>query len=79
MLAIWGYCHCYKAMQVNEKIVKKVISIYEQEYGEKLSMTEGREMTRRLLTFYLKILSPLPSERKEMGLSEIDPDEEWIY
>ena len=66
-------------MQVDNALVQKIVGIYEKEYGEKLSMAEGREMTRRLLTFYLKILSPLPSERKEMGLPEQDPDEEWIY
>ena len=66
-------------MRLDDKKIKELIDIYEKEYGEKLSMAEGREMMQRLLTFYLKILSPLSSERKEMGRPEKDPDNEWIY
>lgn len=51
----------WQGMQTTEKRLKEFQSLYEQEFGEKLSDEEARAMIHRLMALYQIILRPLPS------------------
>lgn len=60
-------------MQIREDALREFIRIYEEEYQERLTVDEAREMASRVLTLYKLLAQPLPGECE--GISEQAEDE----
>lgn len=48
-------------MRISDERVHELIDIYEQEFGETLSLEEARAMASRLVELYLALAEPTPS------------------
>lgn len=53
-------------MNITEPTLHEFIGIYEEEFGERLSVDEAREVASNLIDLYLILLSPTPSEQKAL-------------
>jgi hypothetical protein len=51
-------------MRITDDAVNEFIQLYEEEFGERLSGPEARELASNLCELYLILLSPTPSEQK---------------
>lgn len=49
-------------MSISEERVRDYIRVYKEEFGDDLSLDQGREMLTRLVTLYDLLARPLPDE-----------------
>ena len=52
-------------MNCSQEDLREFIRLYKEECGTEITEDEAREMTARIINLYLKLMEPLPSERKE--------------
>jgi len=50
-------------MKISDPDLKEFITIYQEEFGEKLSLAEASEMAFRLVSLYAQLTKALPSEQ----------------
>lgn len=50
-------------MNINEDNLREFMKAYKEEFGEELSLKDGRKMFARLVRLYQLIYSPLPWEK----------------
>ena len=55
----------HQVMKISDADLHELMAIYQEEYGETLSLAEASEMAFRLVTLYTQIYSPLPGEQKK--------------
>lgn len=51
-------------MKISDPDLQEFIAIYQEEFGEKLSLAEASEITFRLVSLYTQLTKALPSERR---------------
>jgi len=51
-------------MQLDDKDLEEFIRIYEEDFGEKVSLNEARAIAHNLLLLSEKLMEPLPDEKK---------------
>jgi len=49
-------------MSISEERIRDFIRVYKEEFGDDLSVDEGRDMLTRLVTLYRLIARPFPDE-----------------
>lgn len=55
---------CYLfIVQLSDESLEEFIVLYKEETGEELTIPEAREIVSRLVTLYVLLARPLPSER----------------
>ena len=52
-------------MQIEEESVRDYMRLYEEDFGEKLTMEEAREIVTRLVALYEVLCSRLPDEQTQ--------------
>ena len=50
-------------MQISDEALEEFIRLYQEAFGETITLAEAREMARRLVHLYKILLRPLPGER----------------
>jgi len=75
-------------MTFEDKDLNEFLTLYEEEFGEHLSIQDASHMASRLITLYEALARPLPSEKEqftdsvdhakldvEVGLDQADPSQ----
>ena len=52
-------------MAVTDETIKEYIQLYEEDFGETLTMEEAREIVTRLMALYEVLCSPLSGEQTQ--------------
>lgn len=54
-------------MRINDSDLQEFIAIYQEEFGETLSLAEASEFAFRLVNLYTQLTKALPSEQKDVS------------
>lgn len=63
--------HCFSLfgysarMKFSDPDLQEFIAIYQEEFGDTLSLAEASEMAFRLVNLYMQLTKALPSEQKD--------------
>lgn len=62
-------------MKISDADLQEFIAIYQEEFGETLSLTEASEMAFLLVNLYTQLTKALPSEQNVVSTGEDHPPE----
>lgn len=57
-------------MKLSNTDLQEFIAIYQEEFGETLSLAEASEMAFRLVNLYTQLTKTLPSEQKDTSIGD---------
>lgn len=60
-------------MKISATDLQEFIAIYQEEFGETLSLAEASEIAFRLVNLYTQLTKALPSEQKDVASGESSP------
>lgn len=54
-------------MEFSDERIEELRSIYREEYGEEISISDARDLGRQLMTLYRLFMQPLPDGSEPVG------------
>jgi hypothetical protein len=57
-------------MKISDTDLQELIAIYQEEFGETLSLAEASEVSFRLVSLYTQLTKALPSEQKDASIGD---------